>query len=1151
VTFSVAVVGNQPLFYLWQRNGTSLSDGGNISGSASSSLTLQSASVADAGTYSVAVGNNDGLTVSAGAVLLVTSVTSPGTTLSTLYSFTGHDDGANPNGLLRIANGSFYGTAQHGGANLAGTVFQMTAAGSVVGLYSFSGGNDGANPFDALAQGPDGNFYGTTYQGGAHDNGTVFEMTASGVLSTLISLNITNGDLPYSGLVLGNDLNLYGTTYQGGSAGYGTAFRTSLGGALTTLYSFTAGVDGGLLAAGLLKASDGNFYGTTYRAGAHGAGTVFQISPGGFLTTLASFNRTNGAYPLAQLVQDPGGAFYGTTTSGGAYNSGAVFRMTPAGVLTNLYSFGGGTDGSFPTAALLQGSDGNFYGTTAYGGAYGDGTLYRMTPDGTLTMLAAFDGYGGANPQAALVEDADGSWVGTTQNGGASDAGVVFRLSFSGPVQITTQPASQSVFVGANVALGPAVIGTSPFYYRWQKNGTNLVDGGNLSGSASRLLTFSPISLADIGTYSVIVSNAFGSVRSADAVLSVTSSPPFITVQPTNQSVAPGAKVTFAVTALGNLPLSYQWQWNGTNLADGSSLHGAATSTLTLFDVLEVNNGTYAVIVSNALASISSTGAILTVVPPSAPGTRLATLHVFSSTGGGGGWPPNGLMLATNGDLYGTTQFGRADGPSGLGTVFRMTTNGDLTTLVSFTGADGSVPQAALAQGGDGNLYGTTKLGGTNLTGNVFQMTPDGGLSNLYSFEGGADGSYPVALVLPALDGNLYGTTPNGGDFGYGNVFRITPAGAFTNLHSFAGGIDGNGPTGALVQGADGNLYGLTPYGGAYGHGNAFRITPSGVLTTIYSFTGGRDGDSPAGALVQGSDGNFYGTTTLGGLGGDGTAFSLTPSGALTTLHPFGDFASRDGLYPEAGLVQSADGNFYGTTLSDLFTGYGTVFRVSPDGSTFATLVYFNSFDDGAQPIAALVEDANGDLYGTTSTNGVGGRGTIFRLSFTGAPQITAQPASQVAVSGANVLFNVAVFGARPFFYHWQRNGTNLVDGGSVSGSTNRNLSLVNVSAADAGTYSVLVSNTLGSVISAPAHLTVVFPPVFLSAVRSNCMLNLTWSAIVGQMYRLQYKSSVAATNWNYLGGLSIATSNTVTAYDNSCTNSQKIYRVVLFPQVQ
>ncbi len=161
------------------------------------------------------------------------------------------------------------------------------------------------------------------------------------------------------------------------------------------------------------------------------------------------------------------------------------------------------------------------------------------------------------------------------------------------------------------------------------------------------------------------------------------------------------------------------------------------------------------------------------------------------------------------------------------------------------------------------------------------------------------------------------------------------------------------------------------------------------------------------------------------------------------------------------------------------------------------------------------------------------------------------QPASQAAVVGANVVLSVAVSGARPFSYQWQKNGTNLVDGGNVSGATNRTLSLANVSLADAGTYSVIVSNALGSVTSAGALLTVVYPPVFLSAVKSNCTLTLTWSALAGQKYRLQYNSNLAATNWTYLGSLVTATGNLVIASDNVCTNAQRFYRVVLFPQVQ
>jgi uncharacterized repeat protein (TIGR03803 family) len=1024
----------------------------------------------------------------------------------------------------------------------------MTEGGAVMDLYSFTGGNDGATPFAALAQGPDGDFYGTTFQGGAYDNGTVFRVTASGVLSNLISLNITNGDLPYAGLTLGGDLNFYGTTYQGGAANYGTAFRISTNGALTTLYSFNLGAHGGLLAAGLLKGSDGNFYGTTYQGGVSSNGSVFQITASGALTTLASFNQTDGAFPLAGLAQ-VGGTFCGTTTGGGAFNHGAVFQWSLVGALTDLYSFTGGSDGSYPAAALLEGSDGNFYGTTAYGGAYGDGTVFRLTPGGALTTLAAFDGYAGANPEAALIEDADGSLLGTTQNGGASDEGVVFRLSFSGAPQITSQPPSLSVYVGDNVTLGVAVFGASPLSFQWLMNGTNLVVGGNLSGSTNRVLSLTSVTTNNAGTYSVRVSNPAGTTNSAGALLQVVSSPPVIVMAPTNQAPGVCTTVSFNVVAVGNEPLSYHWQKNGANLTDACNTFGSAASTLVISNATEADNGSYTIIVSNAVGS-SNAEATLTVVPKSLACTGLTTRHWFGGVADGA--TPYGLAWGTNGILYGATYAG---GTYNLGTVFSLGTNGAYETLVSFAGDNGANPTAAPVQGADGNFYGTTSQGGSAGKGTVFVIAADGKLSNLYSFTGGSDGANPAGGLVQGADGGFYGTTTGGGASGFGNVFRLTADGSLTNLHSFSG-TDGSSPAGALAQGCDGNFYGLTTGGGTNGKGAVFQITPAGAFTLLYSFTGGGDGYSPAGALVTGSDCNFYGVTkhsTMSGFELFGTAFRITPAGALTTLHTFGNFGIEDGLYPYAGLVQSLDGNFYGTTYVDRLGGHGTVFGVSPDGSAFATLVYFDGCDDGALPQAALIEDSAGNLYGTTSAGGPceAGQGTLFRLSMGCAPQITTQPASQAAVVGANVLFNMAVTGARPFSYRWQRNGTNLVDGGNVSGSTNRTLSLANVSLADADTYSVAASNALGSVTSAAAHLTVVLQPVFLAAVGTNCTLSLTWSAAVGQKYRLQYKSSLASTNWSYLGSLVTATGNSVTASDNLCTNAQKFYRAVLYPQVQ
>jgi uncharacterized repeat protein (TIGR03803 family) len=226
-------------------------------------------------------------------------------------------------------------------------------------------------------------------------------------------------------------------------------------------------------------------------------------------------------------------------------------------------------------------------------------------------------------------------------------------------------------------------------------------------------------------------------------------------------------------------------------------------------------------------------------------------------------------------------------------------TNGSLATLWSFTGgSDGASPAAGLVQGSDGNFYGTTSYGGTNgSNGTVFRITPSGSLTTLWSFTGGSDGGYPTAALVQGSDGNFYGTAPGGGASGAGTVFRITPSGSLTSLWSFTGGSDGASPAAGLVQGSDGNFYGTAPGGGASGTGTVFRITPSGSLTTLWSFTGGSDGASPAAGLVQGTDGNFYGTTSGSGSGpsANGTVFKLIISRTIDTSSSPSDDGTTSG----------------------------------------------------------------------------------------------------------------------------------------------------------------------------------------------------------------------------------------------------------------
>src|SRR6267143_2555062 len=280
--------------------------------------------------------------------------------------------------LIQGTDGNFYGTTSQGGASNAGTVFQLTPAGTLTVLHEFAGGTAGAAPVAGLVQAADGNFYGTTSQGGASNAGTVFQLTPAGTLTVLYTFTggTTDGATPNAGLIQATDANFYGTTVNGGAFSTGTVFQLTPAGTLTVLHEFAGGTDGAAPVAGLIQAADGNFYGTTSQGGASNAGTVFQLTPAGTLTVLYAFTggNTDGATPYAGLIQATDGNLYGTTVNGGAFSAGTVFQVTPAGVVTVLYAFAGGTDGATPYAGLIQATDGNFYGTTSQGGASNAGT---------------------------------------------------------------------------------------------------------------------------------------------------------------------------------------------------------------------------------------------------------------------------------------------------------------------------------------------------------------------------------------------------------------------------------------------------------------------------------------------------------------------------------------------------------------------------------------------------------------------------------------------------------------------------------------------------------------------------------------------------------------------------------------------------------
>jgi uncharacterized repeat protein (TIGR03803 family) len=709
--------------------------------------------------------------------------------------------------LILSPDGDLYGTSSAGGTSNQGTLFKVTPGGALTVLHSFSGEADGSAPIGGLLLANDGNMYGTTSD--SHQPlslGAVFKLTPGGEFTIATDIPPANSGRSYASLIQASNGFVYGTGAGPiGAAGavFGAVFNVSLTSSGTTSVTFShrfgdsgtpplmGGADGANPRAALVEGTDGNLYGTTQLGGAFGLGAIFRMAPNGAITILHPFaGGHDGAYPYAALIQASDGNFYGTTSQGGACDCGTLFRMTTAGDVTVLHAFNGGTDGAYPLAPLTQGNDGNFYGTTSQGGGPNRGTVFRLTADGTLTTVHAFDDSEGRAPMAPLLEVGDGTFYGTTVAGGHLDLGTIFTVTRTGDARVL---------------------------------------------------------------------------------------------------------VTFETD--GAVPLA-------------------------------------------------------------------------------------GLARGNDGALYGTTASG---GLFGLGTFFRLAAGGAVSVLHAFAGwPDGLQPAAAVLQARDGRFYGTTMAGGGNFNGAAYSVTSTGAVTVLHSFAGVADGYNPLSPLLQATDGNFYGTTSFGGAFNHGTVFRITPDGVFSSVYTFTGGTDGGYPTAGLVQASDGQLYGTTSVNGRFNAGTAFRISPDGTLTTLHAFAGGREGAYPLAVLVSGPGGALFGTTYGGGLSGAGTVFRMTGDGGVTVLHAFGTGAD-DGALPMGAPMLASDGNFYGVTASGGAAGCGTLFRMTPSGVTTTLHVFAGGQADGCGPVGELVQTADG-LLGLTMGGGPADVGVAFRLNPFSAP---------------------------------------------------------------------------------------------------------------------------------------------------------------------
>jgi uncharacterized repeat protein (TIGR03803 family) len=383
-------------------------------------------------------------------------------------------------------------------------------------------------------------------------------------------------------------------------------------------------------------------------------------------------------------------------------------------------------------------------------------------------------------------------------------------------------------------------------------------------------------------------------------------------------------------------------------------------------------------------------GLLIGFVSPSAVQAQSTEKILFSFDRTDGGLPFSALLLDAQGNIYGTTLVG---GTFDSGVVFKVPPSGGEKIIYNFKWKDGSGP-TGLIHDTAGNLYGACASGGTLGAGSVFKIDKTGKETVLHSFRGSPnDGEAPQAGLVRDTADNLYGTTASGGAYGFGTIFKINPRGGETVLYSFTGGADGAYPYSGLILDAAGNLYGTTAYGGPYGSGTAgfgtvFKLDPSRHETVLYAFLGGADGAYSFGGLIRDSSGKLYGSTNNGGSASGcdtqfecGTVFEVDTSGKETVLHSFG--SAGDGKGPQGNLILDEAHNLYGATFDGGTLQSGTVFKLDPSGNETVLYNFGTNPGDGGLPRAGLVRDAAGNLYGTTEGGGCcGGYGIVFELTF-------------------------------------------------------------------------------------------------------------------------------------------------------------------------
>jgi len=1015
-----------------------------------------------------------------------------------------------PNGPVSLGpDGNFYGTTDGGGTGGAGTVFKLTPSGALTVLHSFpSDGSEGVDLRGSMLATADGSVYGTTSLGGAHPSfgtGTVFKIAPDGTFTTLHYFPYSASDtLP--GLTVGPDGNFYGVSQT-----ENFAYSITPDGVYTVLHQFrcSCGTPDGFLPAGpLTLASDGNFYGITSLGGTSNEGTIFRMTPRGVVTPMHSFTDDDGGAPTGGIIEGADGYLYGATS--GAFGrkptvyrfalpiSAAVAQLTASSAdgsvnLTwsairgaasyNVYQ--GTAPGGEGATAVLTGQA----GTSATVSGLKNGTTYyfqiaAVNAAGNGPMSTEVSALPVAAPSNLRATAADGS---ISLSWDAADGATSYNIyegnaaggESTGPIasgitasdfavtglangkayyfKVASVNGTTTVMSAAEVSGTPA--GAAPPASSSGGGGGGAIDGGvlgflglilvlsrrrsavviatmalagcggggggetptnniptaptySVGGSVSGLPAGAVIVLKNNGGDSISVSSnsnfTFPTPVPAGSAFNVTVATdiPGQTCSVSNGSGTTGsANVTgVSVTCsanthtVGDAPVTYTISGRLSGLVGGTSivLQNNAGDSITVdsnttftFPTGVASGGTYNVTIGTqppnqwcAIDAGSGTVAhsnVADIVVHCPYGVLLWEFGYGLDT-----LYPQGLIRGNNGHLYGAGQYG---GQNLWGGVFEFVPgvgakygpSGTESVLASFAaGTDSDRPAASVVQASDGNFYGTTYAGGTHGMGTVFKVTPSGSRAVLWSFGSGTDGNFPKSSLIQGRDGNLYGTTSGGGQFGNGTVFEITLTGTESVLWSFGSGTDGSGPEAGLVEASDGNLYGVTSFGGTQSNGTLFKLTHAGVETVLSNLPGPL-GAGATNQLIQATDGNLYGTTKFGGVHNGGALFRITPTGDVSVLWSFG--GGTDGIWPQGRLWQGTDGNLYGTTTGGGAPNRSGIFyRVTLDG--VETVLW--SFDTSATGTSVnpmgVVQGLDGEFYGVSMYGGGAYGGTLFKI---------------------------------------------------------------------------------------------------------------------------------------------------------------------------